>query len=258
MVSCGLAQEAPRVMDARHRRSKPLMLRLGVAAVVPALIATGTYLAMQDDPPRIRTVTETPDGDSSLTTDDPTGPAVTPTPTASPAPDAPTVRPRETTSPEPGPSESTEPDWPGESSPPGETPDDPDDSPSDDPTGSPEPVPPPALTEDEADMWRQINDERANEGCPKLKLNSTLVGAARAHSADPDGASGSDRAAQAGYEGAVKENDVEGPRNAGTAMFLMSFDGVGQNLKNCDFDVVGVGLDDSDGAQWTVLFGDSD
>lgn len=232
------------------------MLRLGAAVVVPALIAAGAYVTLREDPPPARTVNVNPDDDSSLTEPNPTGAPDTSSPSPSASPSAPSEQPRGSVSPTPSATETAPPDRPSES--PSGTPDEPSTpSPSDEPTASPQPVPPAELTEAEAELWTEIKDARGDYRCPALKLNSQLITAARARSAAPDGPSAADRAAEAGFHGDVTENTAQGPTNASVAMALLRLDGMQTNIKNCEFDVVGVGRNDSGGAPWKVIFGES-
>ena len=123
----------------------------------------------------------------------------------------------------------------------------------------------------EAEVVRLTNVERASAGCADLRTDTTLAGAARAHSADMantgkfshDGADGSDpgaRMRQAGYDPGAgwAENIARGQASAASVMAAwMASPGHRANILNCDFKAIGVGAARSARGQlfWTQDFG---
>lgn len=112
-----------------------------------------------------------------------------------------------------------------------------------------------------------VNAEREAAGCGPLAVNDALTAAAQGHSDDMaandyfshtslDGATASDRAEAAGFTGtALGENIAAGQRSAQDVMAAwMGSEGHRANILNCDYTVIGVGLNE-DGWYWTQMFG---
>ncbi|MGH9643181.1 MAG: CAP domain-containing protein [Terriglobales bacterium] len=118
-----------------------------------------------------------------------------------------------------------------------------------------------------------VNKERTQAGCKPLRLDPRLAAAATAHSEDmakrgyfghnnPDGASPADRIRAIGYEWASEgENIAVGYDSAERVMAAwMHSKGHRENILNCDFTDIGVGVADSGhGAPyWTQDFAEGD
>jgi uncharacterized protein YkwD len=112
-----------------------------------------------------------------------------------------------------------------------------------------------------------VNAERAKVGCQALTLNSALTKAAQDHSADmaahqtmshtgSDGSSPGDRITGAGYDwSAYGENVAYGYATPDEVMAgWMSSPGHRENILNCSFREIGVGLAQP-GSYWTQDFG---
>lgn len=132
-----------------------------------------------------------------------------------------------------------------------------------DPTSQPDPI---AVLEDEA--VELTNKERERRGCGPLKTNDRLRTAARGHSEDmaardyfnhtsPDGDGPGERAEAAGYDAWGGENIAMGYASAEDVVAgWMNSEGHRENILNCDFQAIGVGLADSArGEYWTQMFG---
>lgn len=138
------------------------------------------------------------------------------------------------------------------------------------PTTTAPPAPPPTVSAapTPADqVVYLVNAERAAAGCGSLAVSDALTAAAQGHSDDMaandyfshtslDGATASDRAEAAGFTGtALGENIAAGQRTAQDVMAAwMGSDGHRANILNCDYTVIGVGLNE-DGWYWTQMFG---
>ncbi|HKA84343.1 MAG TPA: CAP domain-containing protein [Acidimicrobiales bacterium] len=112
-----------------------------------------------------------------------------------------------------------------------------------------------------------VNAERAAARCQPLAVSDALTAAAQGHSDDMaannyfshtslEGATASDRAEAAGFRGsALGENIAAGQRTPQDVMAAwMGSEGHRDNILNCDYTVIGVGLND-DGWYWTQMFG---
>jgi uncharacterized protein YkwD len=112
-----------------------------------------------------------------------------------------------------------------------------------------------------------VNEQRAKAGCEPLAVDPQLVDAAEAHSTDmaerdyfghttPEGVTFRDRILTAGFSNpGTGENLAHGQRDAEQVMAgWMASEGHRANILNCDFTLVGVGLDE-DGMYWTQDFG---
>jgi uncharacterized protein YkwD len=119
----------------------------------------------------------------------------------------------------------------------------------------------------EADVVRIMNKTRAGAGCDPLAVDPRLDNAAEAHSRDmaqrdyfdhttPEGITFRERIVNAGYANpATGENLAHGQRTAAEVMeSWMASAGHRANILNCDFALVGIGLDE-DGMYWTQDFG---
>ncbi|MEU0371758.1 CAP domain-containing protein [Streptomyces sp. NPDC006283] len=120
----------------------------------------------------------------------------------------------------------------------------------------------------EADVIDLVNQERSRVGCSPLKASGELADLARAHSKDmaarnffdhtnPDGETPWDRAEKAGVSGLGAENIARGQSDAEAVMKAwMSSEGHRANIRNCDFNTLGVGAHMADGGPWwTQNFG---
>ena len=119
------------------------------------------------------------------------------------------------------------------------------------------------------EVLRQVNEARANSNpaCEPLEFDESLQLAAQSHSDDmsarhylehvsPEGQEPGDRAAAAGYTGSyVGENIGQGFADAASAMAAwMGSQGHRDNIDNCDYKVIGIGVN-PDGWYWTQVFG---
>lgn len=119
----------------------------------------------------------------------------------------------------------------------------------------------------EHDVVHLMNKTRAGAGCDPLTVDPRLDNAAEAHSRDmaqrdyfdhttPEGITFRERIVNAGYSNpATGENLAHGQRSAAEVMeSWMASEGHRANILNCDFALVGIGLDE-DGMYWTQDFG---
>jgi uncharacterized protein YkwD len=144
-------------------------------------------------------------------------------------------------------------------------------SPSSAPAGSPAPKPgsPESGSGDTSAANRVVtlvNKARATAGCRPLGVDTRLVDAAQSHSDDmadrayfahttPDGVTFDRRIEQAGYPQPAAENIARGSTTADQTMDLwMKSPGHRQNILNCSFQRIGVGVD-PEGWYWTQNFG---
>lgn len=140
-------------------------------------------------------------------------------------------------------------------------------------TAPPPPTEPPAESGPAADMpapaaevVELLNAARADAQCGPLTVDPQLTAAAQLHAADmsargymdhvnPEGMDPSARAAAQGYDDPVGENVAMGYPDAQAVMEgWMNSPGHRQNIENCDYSTVGVGVDD-DGWYWAQVFG---
>lgn len=269
--------------SARHRRHGPPYLRVGASILIPALVATGTYQLLNDSPD-VRTTT-TRDSDMytppSVFTGIPTTDTTTPTSDPSKSPtDGPTTNVTDSAEPTDELSSTTgEPGVPSDDP----TSTEPDPTASDDPTTDPPPSTPDDdhsdkrkptdessvnLNSNEADMLAEINDERADAGCPAVNPNASLMEAAAAHSADmaaerdestegSDGSSPQQRAYRAGYSGTVAEVAFEGIGYAPVAFLFNLSSDEKEIVADCRYKSIGVGSTRRGLTYWTLDFGTS-
>ncbi|MBL1101612.1 sigma-70 family RNA polymerase sigma factor [Streptomyces coffeae] len=115
-----------------------------------------------------------------------------------------------------------------------------------------------------------VNIERGKVGCSPVRLNDKLNSAAQRHSDDmaargyfdhtsPDGSDPGDRITAAGYPWRTYgENIAKGQQTPAAVMdSWMNSPGHRQNILNCDFTEMGVGVNrGSGGPTWTQAFGD--
>jgi uncharacterized protein YkwD len=113
-----------------------------------------------------------------------------------------------------------------------------------------------------------VNAQRAaaSHPCRPLSVDGSLATAAQGHSDDMaahdyfshtslNGATAQDRAEAAGFNGLVGENIAAGQRSPQDVMAAwMGSAGHRANILNCDYTVIGVGLN-TDGWYWTQMFG---
>ena len=117
-------------------------------------------------------------------------------------------------------------------------------------------------------MVALVDAERAAAGCGAVSADGGLASVARAHSADmrdrgffshtdPDGRSPFDRAEQAGVGNARAENIARGQPDADAVVRAwMDSAGHRQNILNCSYRSMGLGLaTGAGGPWWTQLFG---
>ncbi len=128
------------------------------------------------------------------------------------------------------------------------------------------PPPPPADQTVEQAVLALVNDARAAKGCKPLAIDSRITTAAQAHSTDmatkkyfshtsQDGRTFDVRMKQAGYPRPGGENIAQGYRTAAQVMDgWMKSQGHRENIENCSFTTMGVGLD-TRGNYWTQNFG---
>jgi uncharacterized protein YkwD len=134
---------------------------------------------------------------------------------------------------------------------------------------APEPTtttaPPPAPSPEEV-VVALANADRAEAGCPPLRIDDRLARAAQEHSdamaaldffshTSPDGTTAFERMEAAGYPEPGGENIAQGQRSAQEVHDAwMGSDGHRRNILDCDFTGVGVGLE-PDSWTWTQDFG---
>lgn len=118
-----------------------------------------------------------------------------------------------------------------------------------------------------SEVVRLTNVERQKAGCDDLRIDPALSKAARKHSADmserdyfdhnsPDGATPWKRMLAAGYEQPAAENIAKGQSDAASVVDAwMDSDGHRQNILNCSYEAIGVGVELDDGPYWTQNFG---
>ena len=112
-----------------------------------------------------------------------------------------------------------------------------------------------------------VNDQRAAKGCKALVIDDRITTAAQGHSTDmankgyfdhtsrPEGTSFAERMKNAGYPKPGGENIAMGyPTPAAVMDGWMKSQGHRENILNCEFTAMGVGLD-TRGNYWTQNFG---
>lgn len=108
-----------------------------------------------------------------------------------------------------------------------------------------------------------VNKARADAGCRPLTANSKLNAAAQKYSdvmarsgqmshTGPDGSQVNDRVEREGYAwSSVGENIAQGQQNADAVMDAwMHSQGHRENILNCDFREIGIGVHEGDGGPW--------
>ncbi|MFI8105926.1 CAP domain-containing protein [Streptomyces sp. NPDC086023] len=119
------------------------------------------------------------------------------------------------------------------------------------------------------EVTRLVNSERAAAGCPALKTDPALSKAAQAYSntlaatgvlshTGPDGSQPADRVGAAGYAWSrTGENIATGQPDAAAVMdSWMNSPGHRENILNCAFTEIGVGVTTTGGGPWwTQVFG---
>ncbi|MCJ0869435.1 sigma-70 family RNA polymerase sigma factor [Streptomyces sp. AP-93] len=237
----------------RQRRTRGRRRVIGGAVLAACVVGGGvTYLATRPDaaspeapaaalvapesgtalPPEPASPTPSPSASASATA----SPSLSPSPTPSPTP-----KPTPTPTPKP--------------------------SPKSTPPKSPAPAPPGGSTVSQ--VISLVNSERAKAGCGPLKDDAKLRTAAQGHSDDmarrdffshtnPDGADPGRRTTAAGYRWSTYgENIAKGQRTAVSVMdSWMNSQGHRENILNCAFKDIGVGIHQGDGGPWwTQNFG---
>ncbi|SDG35639.1 Uncharacterized conserved protein YkwD, contains CAP (CSP/antigen 5/PR1) domain [Lentzea fradiae] len=131
---------------------------------------------------------------------------------------------------------------------------------------NPAPPPPPAGQTPEQAVLSLVNDARAAKGCKALVIDDRITTAAQAHSTDmasknyfshtsQDGRTFDVRMKAAGYPRPGGENIAMGYRTAAQVVDgWMKSQGHRENIENCSFTTMGVGLD-TRGFYWTQNFG---
>ncbi|NBM16117.1 CAP domain-containing protein [Streptomyces sp. GC420] len=126
-----------------------------------------------------------------------------------------------------------------------------------------------AATGETARVLELVNDARSAAGCSPLTTNEKLTAAAQKYSGvmaetqnmshtGPDGSSVADRVEREGYLwSTVGENIARGQADADAVMDAwMNSQGHRENILNCSFKEIGIGLvKDSGGPWWTQNFG---
>ena len=127
-------------------------------------------------------------------------------------------------------------------------------------------TPPPAGQTPEQAVLALTNDARAAAGCKALVIDDRITTAAQAHSTDmanknyfshtsQDGRTFDVRMKEAGYPKPGGENIAKGYPNAQAVVKgWMNSTGHRENIENCSFTTMGVGLD-TRGNYWTQNFG---
>ncbi|MEV7417056.1 CAP domain-containing protein [Streptomyces sp. NPDC089919] len=118
------------------------------------------------------------------------------------------------------------------------------------------------------EVVRLVNAERAAAGCPALKTDPALTKAAQSYSdsmaatrnfshTGTDGSQPSERVSAAGYKWSrTGENIAMGQPDAAQVMdSWMKSPGHRENILNCAFTEIGVGLNTAGGPWWTQAFG---
>jgi uncharacterized protein YkwD len=140
------------------------------------------------------------------------------------------------------------------------------------PAPAPPPVPAPAAAApaggDAGRVLALVNEARAGAGCGPVTADTGLAGVSRGHSeamrdrnffahTDLDGRSPFDRAARAGVTNARAENIARGQQDAAAVMDAwLTSPGHRQNILNCDYRTMGLGVaTGSGGPWWTQMFG---
>ncbi|MFI6096665.1 CAP domain-containing protein [Lentzea sp. NPDC051213] len=128
-----------------------------------------------------------------------------------------------------------------------------------------EPQPPSNKTPEQA-VLALVNDARAAKGCKALVIDDRITTASQGHSTDmatknyfshtsPDGTTFAKRMSDAGYPNPGGENIAKGYTTPEKVMEgWMNSKGHRDNIENCSFTTMGVGLD-TRGNLWTQNFG---
>jgi uncharacterized protein YkwD len=134
------------------------------------------------------------------------------------------------------------------------------------PKPPPQPVQPPSGQTPEQAVLALVNDARAAKGCKALVIDDRITTAAQGHSTDmatqnyfshtsKDGRTFDKRMREAGYPKPGGENIAKGYGSPQAVMEgWMNSTGHRENIENCDFTTMGLGLD-TRGNYWTQNFG---
>jgi uncharacterized protein YkwD len=129
-----------------------------------------------------------------------------------------------------------------------------------------QPVQPPSGQTPEQAVLALVNDARAAKGCKALVIDDRITTAAQGHSTDmatqnyfshtsKDGRTFDRRMREAGYPKPGGENIAKGYGSPQAVMEgWMNSTGHRENIENCDFTTMGLGLD-TRGNYWTQNFG---
>lgn len=132
------------------------------------------------------------------------------------------------------------------------------------PPPSKKPSPSPTDASARTEVLALVNQERAKVGCSPLSTSAPLTSLAQNFSedmaargffdhTDPDGDTPWDRAAQAGVQGLGAENIARGQADAKAVMEAwMNSEGHRENILNCDYKTIGIGVHEGSGGPWWV------
>ncbi|MFE7140058.1 CAP domain-containing protein [Streptomyces sp. NPDC057644] len=132
------------------------------------------------------------------------------------------------------------------------------------PPPSKKPSPSPTDASARSEVLALVNQERAKVGCSPLSTSAPLTSLAQNFSedmaargffdhTDPDGDTPWDRAAQAGVQGLGAENIARGQADAQAVMEgWMNSEGHRENILNCDYKTIGIGVHEGSGGPWWV------
>ncbi|MFE2978668.1 CAP domain-containing protein [Streptomyces sp. NPDC059258] len=132
------------------------------------------------------------------------------------------------------------------------------------PPPSKKPSPSPTDASARSEVLALVNQERAKVGCSPLSTSAPLTSLAQNFSedmaargffdhTDPDGDTPWDRAAQAGVQGLGAENIARGQADAQAVMEAwMNSEGHRENILNCDYKTIGIGVHEGSGGPWWV------
>ncbi|MFD6886688.1 sigma-70 family RNA polymerase sigma factor [Streptomyces sp. NPDC059957] len=235
----------------KQRRTRGRRRMIGGAVLAACVVGGGlTYLGTRPgttSPEAPAAALVAPESESALPPE-PASPTPSPSVSASPS-SSPSPGPSPTPSPAPTPTPTPKP------------------SPKSTPPKSPAPAPPGGSTA--AQVIALVNSERAKAGCGPLRDDAQLRTAAQGHSDDmarrdffahtnPDGADPGKRTTAAGYRWSTYgENIAKGQRTAASVMdSWMKSQGHRENILNCSFKDIGVGIHQGAGGPWwTQNFG---
>ncbi|WP_307869047.1 CAP domain-containing protein [Micromonospora sp. C95] len=254
---------------ARRSRRLPRPLMMGGAAAAATLVVSigVAALALPGDgaPPNttageapVASAPADPEEDPALTLDLPesTSPSASPSPSVSPSTATASPSPSRATRPRPAPSRSTAPsrlDTDRQGSP--------------SRAASASPSSSGDVADEAAEVVALVNAERAKAGCGALSIDDKLMTAAQRHSQDQadhknmshtgsDGSDPGDRIDRVDYAWRTYGENVAWNQRTPAAVMdaWMNSDGHRDNILNCAFTEIGVGVASSNGPYWTQVF----